>query len=67
MSYSVARFRQCVDRAPRVALPAAASDRAIADFLAGRSHAEWLLHTLFDGVLDEALPPRFGKTLNRLG
>jgi hypothetical protein len=65
MSQPIARFRRCVDRAPRLALPAAASDHAIADFLAGRSHGEWLLHTLFDEALDEPVPPHLRKVASR--
>jgi hypothetical protein len=67
MSQPIARFRNCVDRAPRLALPTAASDRAIADFLAGRSDGEWLLHTLFDAAADEPLPPRLRKAVDSAG
>jgi len=63
MSQPIARFRRCAEHAPRCAIPAAASDSAIADFLAGRSHGEWLLHTLYDPALDEPLPRRLGKAV----
>jgi hypothetical protein len=64
MSQPIARFRRCAEGAPRLALPAAASDHAIADFLAGRSHGEWLLHTLFDPALDEPVPVRLREAVD---
>ena len=65
MSQPIARYRFLADRAPRIVLPAAASDHAIADFLAGRTHGEWVLHTLYDPALDEPTPRRLRKVIER--
>jgi hypothetical protein len=37
----------------------------IADFLAGRTHGEELLHELYDYVLDEPVPQRLRALLGR--
>jgi len=46
---------------PRIAF--SATDRAIRDFLAGRSDGEDLLHALYDYVRDEPVPPRLRAVL----
>jgi hypothetical protein len=44
--------------APEPPLTPERLDQEIADFLAGRTHGEALLHALHDHVLDEPIPER---------
>ena len=37
----------------------------IADFLAGKTHGESLLHALYDNILDEPIPERMRELLKK--
>jgi hypothetical protein len=46
-------------------LPRASIGDEIVDFLDGRTHGEGLLHALYDHVLDEPVPERMRKLLQK--
>jgi hypothetical protein len=47
---------KCLPATPRIATQSV--DRAIRDFLTGKTEGERVLHALYDHVLDEPVPER---------
>jgi hypothetical protein len=52
---------KCLPAAPRIVTHSI--DRAIRDFVAGKTDGESLLHALYDQILDEPVPARLRALL----